>query len=243
MSATVYKLNQSIIACERCPRLIEYCRRVSRDKRRAYRDFDYWGRPVPGAGDPRARVLLVGLAPAAHGANRTGRMFTGDGSGDFLTAALHRAGFASQPTSTHRDDGLALRDLYIAAVTHCAPPGNKPTPQEIANCRPYLVEALGLLAGLRVIVALGKIAFDGTLAALAEAGCPTPRPRPAFGHCAEYSIGPYRLIASYHPSRQNTQTGRLTKAMFDRVFRQVRHGLDQNSYPFTATSTLPVSKS
>ncbi len=224
---TLDELNRALVACERCPRLVEYCRRVAREKRRAFRDFDYWGRPVPGLGDPHARVLLVGLAPAAHGANRTGRMFTGDGSGDFLTPALHRAGFANQPASTQVGDGLKLKDLYIVAVAHCAPPSNKPAPQEIANCRPYLVEHLRLLKDLRVIVALGKIAFDGVLRALPEAGVPIPAPRPAFAHGAEYPVGPYLLVATYHPSRQNTQTGRLTKTMLDRIFRQVRRGLDR----------------
>ncbi len=215
-------LNANIIACRRCPRLIDYCRRVAREKRRAYRDQDYWGRPIPGLGDPRARVLMVGLAPGAHGANRTGRMFTGDGSGDFLAPALYRAGFANQPTSTHIGDGLELRDLYVAAAAHCAPPGNRPTAQEIANCRPYLVQHLALLANVRVILVLGKIGFDAVLAALAERGVSLPSPRPAFGHLAEHRLGRYTLVCSYHPSRQNTQTGRLTVTMFDQVFVRVR---------------------
>ena len=216
------QLNRTLIACERCPRLVAYRQRIAREKRRAYRDEDYWGRPVPSVGDPRARVLMVGLAPGAHGANRTGRLFTGDGSGDFLTPALYRAGFANQPTSTHLGDGLKLKDLYIVAIAHCAPPDNKPTPQEIANCRPYLVQHLRLLKRVRVILALGKIAFEGVLAALAESGIDLPTPRPAFAHGAEYRIGKYTLIASYHPSRQNTQTGRLTEAMFDEVFERMR---------------------
>lgn len=216
------QLNRTLIACERCPRLVAYRQRIAREKRRAYRDEDYWGRPVPSVGDPRARVLMVGLAPGAHGANRTGRLFTGDGSGDFLTPALYRAGFANQPTSTHLGDGLKLKDLYIVAIAHCAPPDNKPTPQEIANCRPYLVQHLALLKRVRVILALGKIAFEGVLAALAESGIDLPTPRPAFAHGAEYCVGRYTLIASYHPSRQNTQTGRLTEAMFDEVFEGVR---------------------
>ena len=214
-------LNLSLIACERCPRLVAYRQRVAREKRWAFRDEDYWGKPVPSAGDPRARVLMVGLAPGAHGANRTGRMFTGDGSGDFLTPALYRAGFANQPTSTHVGDGLTLKDLYIVAVCHCAPPDNKPTPQEIANCRPYLVQHLQQLRNVRAILALGKIAFDGVLAALAETGIEIPTPRPAFAHGAEYRVGAYTLIASYHPSRQNTQTGRLTEAMFEAIFKRV----------------------
>jgi len=222
------ELNEAIVACERCPRLIAYCRQVAAEKRRAYRDQVYWGKPVPGVGDPQARVLMVGLAPAAHGANRTGRMFTGDGSGDFLIPALYRAGFASQPTSTHAGDGLVLRDLYLAAAAHCAPPDNKPTPQEIANCRPYLVEHLRRLARARVIVALGRIGFDAVLAALVESGVALPAPRPAFGHGAEHAIGRYVLVASYHPSRQNTQTGRLTAEMLDAVFERVRRLAQEN---------------
>ncbi|MEP7358619.1 MAG: uracil-DNA glycosylase [Anaerolineales bacterium] len=218
MLTPLESLNADLIACQRCPRLIAYCQEVARVKRRAYRDQDYWGKPIPGLGDPRAQVLMVGLAPAAHGANRTGRMFTGDGSGDFLTPALYRAGFSSQPTSKHIGDGLRLINLYMAAAAHCAPPGNKPTPQEIANCRPYLVEHLRRLTEARIIIALGKIGFDAVLAELAEAGTALPSPRPAFGHLAEHALGRYILIASYHPSRQNTQTGRLTAAMFDRVF-------------------------
>jgi len=216
------QLNQVIIACERCPRLIAHCRRVAAEKRRAYRAEDYWGRPVPGWGDPRASVLLVGLAPGAHGANRTGRMFTGDGSAEFLTRALHRTGFANQPTSTHLGDGLKLNDLYVVAAAHCAPPDNRPTPQEIANCRPYLIEHLRLLKDVRVILTLGKIAFDGVLATLSEIGVDLPSPRPKFAHGAEYALGRYMLIASYHPSRQNTQTGRLTERMFDDMFRRVK---------------------
>ena len=225
---TLDRLNQTIVACTRCPRLITYCQTVAREKRRAYRDQTYWGRPLPGLGDPQARVLMVGLAPGAHGANRTGRMFTGDGSGDFLMPALYRAGFANQPTSTHRDDGLVLRDLYVAAAAHCAPPDNKPTAAEIANCRPYLVDHLRLLPNVRVIILLGKIGFDALLAALAAAGHPLPSPRPAFAHLAEHRLGPYTLLCSYHPSRQNTQTGRLTVPMFDAVLAQA-HTLAQSS--------------
>lgn len=211
-------LNRAIVRCERCPRLVEYRQAIAREKRRAFREQSYWGRPVPSTGDPHARLLLVGLAPGAHGSNRTGRMFTGDGSGDFLTPALFQAGFASQPTSTSIGDGLRLRDLYIVAVAHCAPPGNKPTRQEIESCRPYLLRHLQLLREVRVLVALGKIAFDHLLIALAESGLDLPAPRPAFAHGAECSLGPYTLLATYHPSRQNTQTGRLTRAMLDRVF-------------------------
>ena len=226
---TLAALNATITACQHCPRLIAHCQQVAREKRRAYRADTYWGRPLPGVGDPRARVLMVGLAPGAHGSNRTGRMFTGDGSGDFLTPALYRAGFANQPTSTHLHDGLVLRDLYMAAAAHCAPPGNKPTPAEIANCRPYLVQHLARLPNVRVILLLGKIGFDALLAALAEAGHPTPSPRPAFGHLAEHRLGPYTLLCSYHPSRQNTQTGRLTAPMFDAVFQRARALLEQKS--------------
>jgi uracil-DNA glycosylase len=225
-AAQLHALNQAIISCERCPRLIAHCQRVAREKRRAYREYDYWGRPLPGMGDPEARVLMVGLAPAAHGANRTGRMFTGDGSADFLIPALFRSGFANQPTSIHRDDGLMLRDMYLAAAAHCAPPDNKPTLAELVNCRPFLVQHLALLPNVRVLLALGRIGFDAVLAALTERGLPVPRPRPVFGHAAEYAIGPYLLVASYHPSRQNTQTGRLTPDMFHAVFARVRRVVD-----------------
>ncbi|MBI4787970.1 MAG: uracil-DNA glycosylase [Chloroflexi bacterium] len=213
-------VNQQIVACARCPRLVEYRERVAREKRRAFLDQTYWGRPVPGFGDPHARVMIVGLAPAAHGGNRTGRVFTGDSSGDFLYAALHRAGFANQPTAVHRDDGLTLADAYIVAVIRCAPPDNKPRPDEIAHCRNYLDRELELLSNVRVIVALGKLAFDNTLAALSRRGIAIPTPRPAFGHNRAYRLGEITLIASYHPSQRNTQTGLLTRAMFDRVFRR-----------------------
>jgi uracil-DNA glycosylase family 4 len=219
------KLNRTITACTLCPRLVTYRERVALEKRAAFREWEYWGKPVPAFGDPEARVLLVGLAPGAHGSNRTGRMFTGDGSGDFLTPALYRAGFASQRTSTHRSDGLTLRDLYVVAVAHCAPPDNKPLPLELANCRPYLIQHLRLLPSVQVILALGKIAFDGILAALSQVGVTLPPPRPKFAHGAQYTVGRYILIATYHPSRQNTQTGRLTVAMFDAIFRQVRDAL------------------
>lgn len=219
------KLNQTIITCTRCARLVAYRQRIAREKRAAFRDWEYWGRPVPSVGDPNARVLLVGLAPGAHGSNRTGRMFTGDGSGDFLTPALFRAGFANQPTSVHKDDGLQLIDLYMVASAHCAPPDNKPTPQEIANCRPYFIQHMQLLANAQVILALGKIAFDNTLVTLAQMGIEIPTPRPTFAHGAQYRIGLYTLIATYHPSRQNTQTRRLTPEMFDEIFKQVKRSL------------------
>jgi uracil-DNA glycosylase family 4 len=219
-------LEAAIIACRRCPRLRAYCSRVAVEKKRMYQADTYWGQPVPGWGDPSARVLLVGLAPAAHGANRTGRMFTGDGSGDFLLPALHRAGFASQPASTRPGDGLELRDLYMTAAAHCAPPGNKPSRQELLNCRPHLAQHLDLLPRVRVFLALGKIGFDAVLATLAERGLALPHPRPAFGHGAHYFIDPYHLIGSYHPSRQNTNTGRLTPTMLDLALAKVREALE-----------------
>ena len=215
-------LNRTITTCRLCPRLVVHREHMAIEKRAAFRDWQYWGRPVPACGDPEARVLMVGLAPGAHGSNRTGRMFTGDGSGDFLTPALFRAGFANQPTSTHRDDGLQLRDMYIVAVAHCAPPDNKPLPQEIANCRRYLIQHLQVLPRVQVILALGKIAFDGILVTLTQTGVALPVPRPKFAHGAHYIVGPYTLIATYHPSRQNTQTGRLTVPMFDDIFQQVK---------------------
>lgn len=211
-----------MIACRRCPRLIGYCRAIARTKRRAYLEWDYWGRPVPGFGDPRARVLVVGLAPGAHGANRTGRMFTGDGAGATLMAALYAAGFASQPTTTSRDDGLILSGLYLTAAVRCAPPDNRPAPEEIANCRSYLIEELRLLRRLRVVVALGRLGHDAFLRAGAAVGIDIPRPLPAFGHGAEATLKwghrTLRLLDTYHPSRQNTQTGRLTQDMLDRIF-------------------------
>ncbi len=213
-------LNQQIVACRRCARLCEYRERVARDKRRAYADQVYWGRPIPGFGDPRAHILVIGLAPGAHGGNRTGRIFTGDGSGDFLFAALYRAGLANQPTSVRADDGLRLNDVYITATARCAPPENKLRPDEIANCREYLDRELALLPNVRVLVALGRVGFDACLDLLARRGVPVGKPRPAFAHARLYRLGDYALIASYHPSRRNTQTGLLTTAMFDRVFRQ-----------------------
>jgi len=221
-------VRDAIVTCERCTRLREYCQRIGREKRRAFRDETYWARPVPGFGDPRARLLLVGLAPAAHGANRTGRVFTGDGvggSGDFLMSALHRAGFANMPTSRHPDDGLALHDAYIAAAVRCAPPGNKPTPEEIANCLPHLDAEVAALPRVRVVVALGKIAFDAYLRLLKQRGH-VVRPRPVFGHASLHAL-PTRqwLIGCYHPSRQNTNTGKLTARMMNDVFRLARRNL------------------
>jgi len=216
-----------VVACRRCPRLVAHRERVAQEKVRRYRDDEYWGKPIPGFGDPNARLLIVGLAPAAHGGNRTGRMFTGDRSGDFLYRALHRAGFANQPWSRRRDDGLALYDCYITAAVRCAPPGNKPIPNELATCRPYLVEEIRLLRHVRVIVALGRIAFDAFLKAWVDVGRPLPIPRPAFGHGAMVKLpeGVW-LLASYHPSQQNTQTGRLTPAMFQRIFDRACRALE-----------------
>ena len=220
-------LERTVVSCTRCPRLVEHRQKVARTKRRMYMDWDYWGKPVPSFGDHAARLLLVGLAPAAHGANRTGRMFTGDRSGDLLYRTLHATGFASAPSSRSRDDGLTLEDAYITAVVRCAPPANKPTPQELASCRPYLLAELSLLTDLKVVVALGKIAFDAYLGTYPERGLALSSPRPRFGHCAVHVLDDgIQLIASYHPSQQNTQTGRLTPAMFEDVFRMARQLLD-----------------
>jgi uracil-DNA glycosylase family 4 len=227
-------VHHAIASCERCPRLRDYCRRVAVEKKRAYRDDVYWGRPVPGFGDPSARVLILGLAPAAHGANRTGRVFTGDGaggSGDFLMAALHRTGFANLGTSRHVGDGLALRDAYIAAAVRCAPPDNKPLPEEITRCLDHLDAEIGLLPNIQVVVALGKIGFDAWLQALKRRGVRVS-PRPPFAHGAVVAIDtgdtglPGVLIGCYHPSRQNTNTGVLTPAMLSAVFRKARRLID-----------------
>jgi uracil-DNA glycosylase len=217
-------VRDAIVRCDDCPRLRRYCARIAREKKAAHRDETYWGRPVPGFGDPAARLLLVGLAPAAHGANRTGRVFTGDGSGDFLAAGLHAAGFANIATSRSADDGLALRDAYILAAVRCAPPDNKPAPDEIARCRRHLTAEIAALPRVRVVVALGKIGHDAYLAYLAEAHGFRPRPRPAFAHAAEAPLGPGLpvLLDSYHPSRQNTNTKKLTPAMMRAVFLRAR---------------------
>jgi uracil-DNA glycosylase len=221
-------VREQIVACELCPRLRTYCQRIGREKRRAFRDQTYWARPVPGFGDPRARVLLIGLAPAAHGANRTGRVFTGDGdggSGDFLMSALHRAGFANLPTSRDPDDGLVLTDVFIASAVRCAPPDNKPTPEEIARCLPHLANEIAALPSARVIVALGRIGFDAYLRLLKEQRV-IVRPRPVFGHALAHQLPDGRmLVGCYHPSRQNTNTGKLTPAMMDDAFRVVRRAL------------------
>ena len=220
-------VHRQIITCERCSRLRAYCRQIAQEKKAAHRDEVYWGKPVPGFGDPRARLLILGLAPAAHGANRTGRVFTGDGSCDFLMRALHRTGFANIPTSRSADDGLKLNDAYIAAAVRCAPPDNKPTLAEIAACQPHLEAELDELRRVRVVVALGRIAFDACWRVLAARGV-RPKPRPSFGHGLKYE--PDRspaVIASYHPSRQNTNTGKLTAAMLESVFRAARGLLDR----------------
>lgn len=214
-------LAAEITACRLCPRLVEWREEAAANPPARFKGQRYWARPLPGWGDPKARVLLVGLAPAAHGGNRTGRLFTGDKSGDFLFASLHRNGFANQPTSTDTADGLAARDLYIAAVVRCAPPDNKPLPEERGNCLPYLVRELGLLPELRVIVPLGAYAWDGAVAALRALGA-VPNPRPKFGHLAEATVGRYSLVGSYHPSQQNTFTGRLTPEMLDAVMVRAR---------------------
>ena len=215
-------LQREIIACRLCPRLVKHREDVARNKRRAYKDWQYWGKPVPSFGDPAAEILIVGLAPAAHGANRTGRMFTGDRSGDFLYRALYKQGFASQPHSVHAGDGLTLTNVYIAAAVRCAPPDNKPSPAEIANCRQYLERELDLLENAKVVIALGKLAFDDYLAILKDRGKIERRSLFVFGHNTEHrtGAGQPRLISSYHPSQQNTQTGKLTETMFDAVFRR-----------------------
>jgi uracil-DNA glycosylase family 4 len=214
-------LNQHILACRRCPRLVQWREQVAREKRAAFRDEDYWGRPLTGFGDPQARVLLCGLAPAAHGGNRTGRMFTGDRSGDWLFGALFRAGFANQPTSVHREDGLQLTDCYITACVRCAPPANRPTIEERDNCLAYLVEELPLLNRVQVIVCLGAFAWDGVVRTLRLLNWRAAR-KPRFGHDSEAIIGPYTLLGSYHPSQQNTFTGRLTETMLDSVLKRAR---------------------
>jgi uracil-DNA glycosylase family 4 len=222
------ELRAVIIACRKCPRLVEYRERVAREKRRMYRDEAYWGKPVPGWGDQRARVYIVGLAPAAHGGNRTGRVFTGDSSGDFLFAALYSAGFANQPTSVSLDDGLQLDDVYIGAAVRCAPPDNKPLPGEFANCNPYLQREFELLPNVRVLIGLGQVGFHAALGVLRAHGVELPRPRPKFGHNVLHKISKYAVIATYHPSRQNTNTGRLTRAMFDAVFKRARKELGKS---------------
>lgn len=218
-------LNQELIACRRCPRLTAWREQVAQTKKRAYADWEYWGKPVPGFGDPQARLAAVGLAPGAHGSNRTGRMFTGDSSGHFLYAALHRTGFANQPTSTYRGDGLALTDLFITSSCRCVPPGNKPTPEEIRSCRPYLLAEFELLVNLKGIVALGRIAFDNLVTIFRLRGAAVDGLKFAHGAFHQPGDGLPFILCSYHPSRQNTQTGRLTAAMFDAIWVEARRQL------------------
>jgi uracil-DNA glycosylase family 4 len=229
-----------VVACRACPRLVAWREQVAREKVARFADQEYWGRPVPGFGDPDAHVLILGLAPAAHGGNRTGRIFTGDRSGDFLYASLHRCGFANQPTSVARDDGLRLTGAYVSAVNRCAPPGNKPTPQERDACLPFLEREVAALEELRVIVALGAFAWDGTLRALASLGHPA-KPKPRFGHGAETAVGPYALIGCFHPSQQNTFTGKLTPSMLDDVMRRAR-SLVGGPIPEGSASGGPASR-
>jgi uracil-DNA glycosylase family 4 len=218
------RIEQAVVTCKRCPQLRAYCAQVAREKKRVYAGQTYWGKPVPAFGDPRARVMLVGLAPGAHGSNRTGRMFTGDASGDFLYPALHRAGFASQPRSIDRDDALELHDCIITAAARCAPPKNKPTPEELRNCFPFLLEEFDALPHLRVMIGLGKIGFDAIVRVLRQRGFTFDPKRPNFGHGAEctavFGKRCVTTIASYHPSRQNTNTGVLTVPMFDAIFKR-----------------------
>jgi len=216
------RLAAEIHACATCPRLVAWREARAADPPRRFRGERYWGRPVSGFGDPDAAIAVVGLAPAAHGANRTGRMFTGDRSGDWLYAALHRAGLANRPESSRREDGLRLRGAFVTAVVRCTPPANRPTPVERDNCLPYLARELALLERCQTIVALGAFAWDGALRALRRLGCETPRPKPRFGHGAEADVGAWTLLGCYHPSQQNTFTGRLTESMLDAVFARAR---------------------
>ena len=221
-------LNREIIACTLCPRLVEYRARIAREKRRAYRDCDYCGKPVPGFGDPNARVLVLGLAPGAHGSNRTGRPFTGDASGKFMYPILYETGFANQPNATDRNDGLQLKDLYITAAVRCAPPDNKPTPQELANCAPYLDREIAGLQSVKVVVALGRVGFEAYLNHLSRRGEITSKKPFAFRHAAKYQMPDGKtLLASYHPSNQITQTGTLTRQMFKRIFKEAAKLADQ----------------
>jgi uracil-DNA glycosylase len=221
-------LNSEVVVCTKCPRLVAYREQIAREKRRAYMDWEYWGRPVPGFGDPNARVVVLGLAPGAHGSNRTGRPFTGDASGNFMYPVLHEAGFANQPTATNRDDGLILKDLYITAAVRCAPPDNKPLPLELGNCAPYLERELEGLRNAKVIVALGKIGFDAYLNYLKRRGLVDRKSGYSFHHGAKYEMPDARtLLASYHPSNQNTQTGKLTRTMFAKIFKEAAKIADQ----------------
>jgi uracil-DNA glycosylase family 4 len=228
VASTLDVLNRQIVSCERCPRLTEHCREVAVTKRRAYLDWNYWGKPVPSFGDPAARLLVIGLAPGAHGANRTGRMFTGDRSGEYLYPSLHRTGFASQPESLHAGDGLRLKDSWITAAAHCAPPGNKPSPGELRNCRPWLERELELLRNVGVVVVLGKLALDAYLSILKKRGGITRLADYRFGHNVLYPLQP-ALLCSYHPSQQNTSTGKLTQEMLDAVFLRARQLISRSA--------------
>ena len=219
-------IEREVVECRSCARLVEWRERIGREKRRSFMDWEYWARPVPGFGDPEARILILGLAPAAHGANRTGRVFTGDRSGDWLFAALHRAGFANQRTSVDRGDGLQLRDVFVTASVKCAPPDNKPIPEERDGCYPFLLRELDALPRLQVIVCLGGFGWTQALRVLRDIGEPVPRPLPRFGHGASAQIGRFQVIGSYHPSQQNTFTGRLTEGMLDDVFRAARAAVE-----------------
>jgi uracil-DNA glycosylase family 4 len=224
MSTAITQLQDTIMACTRCPRLTTYRQQVAEQKVRRFRHLTYWGKPVPSFGDPTARLVLMGLAPAAHGANRTGRAFTGDRSGAWLFDALHAHGFANQPGAEHRQDGLTLHDAYITQVLHCVPPGNKSSREEIARCQAYLLAELRLLKNLQILLPLGKIAFDAALNALQQLDIALPSPRPHFGHALQYQLANgLTLLTSYHPSQQNTQTGRLTRPMFHQVFKTARN--------------------
>ena len=233
LSGALAVLQDQIVACRQCPRLVEYCRKVAREKRRAYRDEEYWGRPVPSFGDPEARLLIIGLAPGAHGANRTGRVFTGDRSGELLYRVLHAAGFATRPESSSRNDGLRLLDARITAAVRCAPPDNKPSTEEMRNCRPFLERELDLLPRLQVVLTLGKIAFDTYLSVLRDRGVIASRTPFVFGHNLEYRTAPGHplLISSYHPSQQNTSTGKLTERMLGDVFRRACRALQTRTHP------------
>lgn len=213
---------KDVAACRGCERLVEWRERVGREKRRSFSGWDYWARPVPGFGDPGARLLVLGLAPAAHGANRTGRIFTGDRSGDWLFGALHRAGMSNQPTSVDRDDGLALTDVFITSAVKCAPPANRPATEERDRCQAFLLRELEALPRVRAVLCLGKFAWDQAIRSLRAAGHPVPRPAPAFGHAAEAAVGELTLIGCYHPSQQNTFTGRLTEPMIDHAIARAR---------------------
>jgi uracil-DNA glycosylase family 4 len=225
---SLLQLRRQITCCSRCPRLVAHRERVAREKVKRYREWDYWGKPVPSFGDPQARLLIIGLAPAAHGGNRTGRVFTGDRSGDWLYEALFTTGFANQATAIHREDGLQLHDCYITAAVHCAPPDNKPLPEEFTACRPYLLHELTLLTQVRVVVALGQIAFAAYLTARRALGLLVPSPVPRFGHGRAFSLNGITLLGCYHPSQQNTFTGRLTREMFLAVFRNAGKLLEQS---------------